>query len=173
MNKNEIITRAKEFCIDNKINDYPVRIVQICKNYDISVFEQYLPSDVSGFIVVQEENFHNYNTNKLIVVNLSDSARRRRFTIAHELAHYILHREKNQPIYAHRDAGQYGGIETEANLFASNILMPEKLVKDALSLFENDEWGEIPFFEKIRFIADKFAVSEQAAEVRLDQLGVR
>lgn len=172
MTKNQIVEKAQEFCIDNKINDYPVKIVQICENYDIKVFEQYLPPEVSGFIVIQEENFKFYDTNKLIVVNLSDSARRRRFTIAHELAHYILHREKDQPIYAHRDAGQYGGIETEANLFASNILMPENLVKDALSHFESDAWGEVPFFEKISFIADEFAVSEQAAQVRLEQLGV-
>lgn len=170
MFKSDVVRRAKEFCSEHSIAEYPVRIVDLCKKMGISVFEEYLPEDVSGFIVIQEEPFHDYDSGRVIVVNLSDSAERRRFTIAHELAHYILHRDDNQPLYAHRDAGQNGGIEREANIFASNILMPEDLVRETISQLENDTFGKLFDMTKVMFISDQFAVSAPAARVRLKEL---
>ena len=133
----------------------------------IKVYEEYLSDDVSGFIVIQKENFHQYNSNRVIVVNLSDSARRRRFTIAHELAHYVLHKG-NDELFAHRDAGQNDGIEHEANVFATNILMPKDLVFKVL----DGVWSKMPSVLKIRHVADTFAVSLSAAQVRLEQLNI-
>lgn len=168
MRKDLIIEKAKEICEQYDISDYLVKIVELCKKHNISVFEKYLPKEVSGLIVIQKNNFKDFDTGRLIVVNLSDSAARRRFTIAHELGHYILHKGDQEEIYAHRDAGQNSGKEQEANIFASNILMPEKLVKDALEDLKEDAYGQI----KISYIAKEFAVSESAALVRLDQLGL-
>lgn len=172
MTKEQIITQANEFCKSNNIDNYPVNIVELCKRYGFKVFEEYLPSEVSGFIVAQQDNFRNYGSNKVIVANLADSARRRRFTIAHELAHYMLHKDQSETFYAHRDAGQNGGIETEANIFASSILMPEVLVKQALSELLSPENRMLTNNEKVNYISDLFAVSIPAAKVRLDQLHI-
>lgn len=171
MRKEEIIRKAKEICEINNISEYPVKIVDLCKNYGFSVFEEYLPDDVSGFIVVQEEDFNKYESGKVIVANLSELAARRRFTIAHELGHYILHKKKDEKLYAHRDTGESGRIESEANIFASNILMPEELVRNALELSENPLVASFDLF-KIYYIAEQFAVSRSAAQVRLKQLGI-
>lgn len=168
-NKN-VIDRAKDFCDDNGINSYPVKIVELCEKQGIKVFEEYLPKEVSGFIIIQEDNFRDYDTGKLIVINLSDSARRRRFTIAHELAHYLLHRDTRSELYAHRDAGQNNRMEQEANLFAANILMPEDLVKKALENISDDSSCALPPSMKIEYIANEFAVSFNAALVRMEQL---
>lgn len=173
MRKSEVVKRAEQFCRENNIKDYPVKIISLCKKYNISVFEKYLPEEVSGFIVIQGENYKDYGTGRLIVVNQSDVPSRRRFTIAHELAHYLLHRPggDEEELFAHRDAGQYGGMETEANIFASNILMPKELVSEALSRLKADVGGK-PFESvKVLYIAQEFAVSRPAAEVRLRQLG--
>ena len=172
MEKKRILQRAKQFCEENGINDFPVNIVELCERQGIKVFEEYLPHNVSGFIVIQDKNFLGYNSNRVIVVNLSDSAKRRRFTIAHELAHYILHRSETGSLYAHRDAGQNGGIETEANLFASYILMPTELVLKALKEFEKAFYGGLTLEDKIIYISNLFAVSESAAQVRLSQLNI-
>lgn len=170
MDRNEIIKKAKDFCDTHHIDNYPVNIVSLCASHGITVFEEYLPPNVSGFIVVQKENFAKYGTNRVIVVNFADSANRRRFTIAHELAHYLLH-SKDDQVFAHRDAGQNGGIENEANIFASNILMPEELVKKALS--QIDDIARIaPPSLKANYISLNFAVSIPAAKVRLSQLGI-
>ena len=170
MRSAEIIKKAEQFCIEHNVVQYPVKVVDLCRAENISVFEQYLPAGVSGFIVIQDEHFENYGTGRLIVVNLADSARRRRFTIAHELAHYILHKDESLTYYAHRDAGQNGGIEREANIFASCILMPRTLVESSLEELSGSIFGEAVPYMKISHIAKEFAVSPDAAQVRLDRL---
>ena len=62
MQKKEIIERAKEVCAKNHISEYPVNIVELCKSYGILVYQEYLPDDVSGFIVAQEELFDKYES---------------------------------------------------------------------------------------------------------------
>lgn len=172
MLNNEVVERAREFCKQYEINEYPVKIIEICKSLGLSVFERYLPENVSGFIVVQSENFMDFNTNQLIAVNQYDNPRRKRFTIAHELAHFVLHKGDNA-LYAHRDAGQHDRAETEANLFASVILMPEELVHDSIDALGQDEWEDLGSYLKPQYIASEFSVSYDAAAIRLKQLGLR
>jgi hypothetical protein len=63
-----------------------------------------------------------------IYVNQNGSPRRRRFTAAHELGHYLIHRQK-YPDGLRCDEAAVDGrngveIEREANDFASTLLMP-------------------------------------------------
>lgn len=175
MRRSEVKKRAEEFCEQNGINSYPVEIVRVCNENGLKVFEEYLQPDVSGLIVVDEKEWQKYESNQFIVVNLVDLAARRRFTIAHELAHFILHRNGNR-LYAHRDMTNAGGfrnsIEQEADYFAANILMPENLIREKVEMLKDEVWGKIPDFALIREIACSFAVSEAAAKVRLKQLGI-
>ena len=172
MLKSEIINKAEKFCSEHNIDNYPVNIIGICNKLGIKVFEEYLPVNVSGFIMTDKNNFEKYDARKVIVVNLSDSPSRRRFTVSHELAHYILHKNKNDELFAHRDAGQNGVIEREANAFASNILMPENLVRKEIQRIKDFSSGFLLPFLKVRHIAEAFAVSEASAEVRLKELGI-
>ena len=175
MKQSEVKRRAEQFCEENGINSYPIEIVRICNDNGLKVFESYLEPDVSGLIVVDEKEWEQYGTNQFIVVNLMELAARRRFTIAHELAHFILHRNGNR-LYAHRDmtnnSGFKNSMEQEADYFAANILMPEKLIREKVEMLKEEVWGKIPEFALIREIACAFAVSESAAKVRLKQLGI-
>jgi Zn-dependent peptidase ImmA (M78 family) len=91
---------------------------------------------------------------------------RDRFTIAHELGHYILHYlpnvgpQANSPFQIDR----YGNsaLEREANLFASAFLMPESLFRDTY-----DHSGG-----NLSAVATRFGVSEVAAQVRAKMLGL-
>ena len=60
----------------------------------------------------------------VIVVNKNMSNDRKRFTIAHELGHLLLH--NGFPISTYRDK------ETEANNFASEFLMPANTIKSEI-----------------------------------------
>lgn len=176
MRQSEVKKKAQEFCNKNGISSYPVEIVRICKENGLKVFEEYLNQDVSGLIVVDDKVWTKYNTNQFILVNLAESATRRRFTIAHELAHFVLHRNGSK-LYAHRDmtsndSNFRSSIEQEANYFAANVLMPEELIRNKVEEIREDTWGVLPNFVLIREIADNFAVSESAAEVRLRQLEI-
>lgn len=171
MNKRELYQRAQEFCMENHIDEYPVKIVNLCKKYGLEVYGENLPRDTAGFIVVQETPFNKYPTGKLIVYNKNENVGRQRFTIAHELAHFILHKKESDPLYAHRDAGNAGGIESEASFFAAQILMPSELVFKALENAEKEfRYMTLPM--KARHIAREFEVSVEAAHVRLEQLGI-
>lgn len=176
MTRSEVKKRAEDFCKEHGITEYPVEIVRVCNENGLKVFEEYLGGDVSGLIVVDEKKWEKYDSNQFISVNLTDSAVRRRFTIAHELAHFVLHKNKESKLYAHRDLNSdqetRSNIEQEANYFAANVLMPEKLVKKRVEEIQKDIWGNILGSELVKEIADSFVVSESAADVRLRQLGI-
>lgn len=89
-----------------------------------------------------------------IILPQYTSPKRDRFTIAHELGHYFLHsRQGEVPIVAYRQGSSR--IEWEANWFAAALLMPAEEFREAcLEL------------EVTSAVANRFGVSEDAAEVR-------
>lgn len=84
---------------------------------------------------------------------------RSRFTIAHELGHYVLHsRLGRKPIKAERNGS--GRVEWEANWFAAGFLMPEKEFRQKK---QTEGFG-------VARLAEHFGVSQAAAQVRFDSL---
>lgn len=64
-----------------------------------------------------------------IAYNGTVSPQRQRFTIAHELGHFVLHRDRQQRFNCDKESVYSGHetmrlIEREADDFASNLLMP-------------------------------------------------
>ena len=91
---------------------------------------------------------------------------RERFTLAHELGHYILHSDCGRiPIIAPRlPAGEVAEsrLEWEANWFAAGFLMPEALFREAF-----EQLGG-----QLAAVAAEFRVSQGAAEIRAKVLGL-
>jgi Zn-dependent peptidase ImmA (M78 family) len=72
-----------------------------------------------------------------IYVNKADPSNRQRFTIAHELGHWVLHRQAFEadpeaypvlPRFQRVEASN--AFEQEANAFASELLVPKHLLKN-------------------------------------------
>ena len=90
------------------------------------------------------------------------SAGRRNFTLAHELGHYLLHRQTypNGLECTNRDMADWddvrNGIEVEANTFASYLLMP-------LDDFREQIKGRVIDIDLMTDLADRYAVSLTAA----------
>ena len=85
---------------------------------------------------------------------------RRRFTIAHEIGHFVLHPGRCR---AERDGLANAAMlaeEREADAFAAELLMPEHLVWQAVR-----EQGA-----DVQRLADRFQVSSRAMQVRLRRL---
>lgn len=99
---------------------------------------------------------------RTIYISPSDPSTRQRFTIAHELGHYFLHQDITEDILFREKskADKTSQIETEADSFAAELLMPE----DAIRLY----W---PIAESIQQLADIFDVSFLAMSTRLKCLG--
>jgi len=99
-----------------------------------------------------------------IFFNGKASPERRRFTIAHELGHFILHRGQQQSFNCDKES-VYSGIDTirvierEADDFASNLLMPGDLLRDWISNQRID-------LRVLSEIAKRFQVSFEALCIR-------
>lgn len=65
---------------------------------------------------------------KRIVVNSKEPIVRRRFSIAHEIGHWVLHTRTRNGKVAFISTTRQDRIEAEANAFAGAILMPKKLL---------------------------------------------
>lgn len=130
----------------------PVDVVEIVSALGIKLDYEPL-GDLAGKI-------QRINDSYKITVNSSDSRRRKRFTIAHEIGHYILHRDMigdgitDDAMYRSSLGNFY---ETQANQYAAFILMPPNLVKSAWNGGTRSYAG----------MAEYFDVSEQAAQIRM------
>ena len=105
-----------------------IDIIQIAKKLGFAVGNALLDNDDDGFIIVQEgvDNILGIKTDKLIGVNSKRTLEWKRFIIAHEIAHYILHysNEKRNGMYAHRDHKKgKNDLENDADYFAASLLM--------------------------------------------------
>lgn len=89
---------------------------------------------------------------------------RKRFTIAHEFGHYILHRHGQDRFECGDDdietsGGTERNIETEADKFASTLLMP-------LDDFRKQVDGESVSFDLLSHCAERYGVSLTATALR-------
>lgn len=100
-----------------------------------------------------------------IRVNSNHNIKRQRFTILHELGHYILHRNKLQSFTDEIffRAVLKGDIEYRANEFASKLLMPEDSVRKAIA----------EGVRNLGVLAERFDVSSPAMKVRVQELGYK
>lgn len=150
----------------------PVSIDALVDAIGIKVRFEALESHVSGFLYVK-------NYNAAIVVNADHPSNRQRFTIAHELGHFILHADAREDIFIDEKIAVYRRAfrntratdfkkEKEANRFAAELLMPKQLVMKALVQYGDPDLSDDLTIHKL---AKKFAVSDQAFNIRLADLG--
>lgn len=103
------------------------------------------------------------NTNGGIIrVNNNQSEERTRFTIAHEIGHYRLHKEKILIIDNKQNLGSWHShsIETEANIFAAELLMPE-------FLFTTELKREFPSMKLVNKLSKKYRTSKLATAIQM------
>lgn len=119
----------------------PIDPFQIAASLGIRVFRTPLEIGTAGFILKEKDD-----ELPVIYLNASDGLQRQRFTLAHELGHYVEHRDDAQIAYMDmRDELAYSGTDcTERwyNAFAAELLMPAALIKRY--------WAQGKSFEHIR-----------------------
>lgn len=154
------MTAREEEIVKGSQFEAPIDITSLANRLGIPVYETTdLPTGVSGKIErdLGGRNLSGYN----IYINAADSYSRQRFTIAHEIAHYLLHREKIGDALS--DDGLYRSVnvstreESAANNKAADLLMPADLVRQHL------DSGLTSYVD----LASLFAVSVPAMKARL------
>lgn len=154
--------------IEKYLADIPVKLGSLARELGVSAVKiASMKTGVSGQITKEDDKY-------IIRVNRNEARERQRFTIAHELAHYLLHR---QVIDQFRDgitdnvlyrSGAPERIEYEANKLAADLVMPEEMIRRIL---ESDFKGTVTE-ATIEKLAAYFEVSKAAMELRLRESSV-
>ena len=107
-------------------------------------------------------------SNAIISVDERSPPRRRRFSIGHELGHWMRDRGKAVYVCQKSDLRSKWGFkadpESRANEYAADLLMPRYMFKPAAH-------GMPMTFESVNELADIFNTSKTATAIRLVQLG--
>lgn len=147
--------------------EIPVDVEAIAKAKKVAVLRQELEDSVSGVLMIKDGR-------GIIVANEGHHPNRQRFSIAHELGHYLLHPDAGRvfvdrsPVFF-RDRRSSEGVrhhEIDANAFAAELLMPEKDLKAQLNDRPVDAFDDV----SVRRLAARFGVSAQALTIRLTSL---
>lgn len=152
----------------NEIDEAPINVEKIAQKLKLKVLYQSLKGDLSGCIIREDDH-------AVIGVNSFHSETRQRFTIAHELGHFLLHEGEEVFVDHSFRINRRDGIskttqkpeEIEANIFAAQLLMPKRLLIKELSDGELDLTDD----DQIAKLAQKYKVSQQALSYRLANLG--
>lgn len=123
--------RAEDIIREFGITSPPIDPEAIAEALDVDVVYARFSSDVSDQISGYIEP-----ARSRIVVNRDIKPNRKTYTIAHELGHYLLHKEytKSDKYQVFPRMNQYSGQkpdeEREADAFAANLLVPEKFLRE-------------------------------------------
>lgn len=152
---------AQKLILQRYTAELPVRVGALAKELGLKVVKSRLEPKISGQIGPSEEAPAGYE----IKVNMYESAERQRFTLAHEIAHFLLHRDRigrgiSDTVLYRSTLGSR--IETEANKLAADIVMPSDQINQALRS-TSSVIGEA----EVEKIARDFKVSKSAMRIRL------
>lgn len=167
--------RAPDRSADELLNRHgiakpTVPVEDLARDEGIQVVRTQASGDESGFILRDGRR-------TIIGINSRNSRRRQRFTIAHELGHWLLH--EGRLIVDHtirinrRDKVSNAATdrqEVEANAFAAALLMPEEFVQ--VSVDRELSFGTDSRERLIQALANEYDVSSEAMGFRLINLGI-
>ena len=137
----------------------PVDVEGLARALGLAVVFEPMVDNLSGKIEKRQGGSYT------ITVNANHGARRKRFTIAHEIAHHILHRDLighgivDDGLYRSQQPSQ---IERQANQYTADILMPTREVRSAASRGTHSAVA----------LADLFKVSSAVADIRIKEVGL-
>ncbi len=165
------IQAAKRMLAEAGVDRAPVDVKKLARTH-AQIVEQDMMDSVSGMLI--PARLAGKHGRHVIVVNSSHAEVRKRFTIAHELGHLLLH-NFDAP---HADTAfrvrfratmDYDGSvveEIEANQFAAELLMPGQLLSEELANLDL-EYAQESDNGPLDELAYRFKVSKQALQIRL------
>ncbi|XYK81801.1 MAG: ImmA/IrrE family metallo-endopeptidase [Labrenzia sp.] len=155
------ISQTDKAIIEPFLDQKPVPLGAMAKALGITVKVSSLKPGESGLIEPFEDSYR-------IKINRHESRERQRFTLAHEIAHFLLHRQLIDASGGIRDnvlyrSGQQESVEFEANRLAAELVMPSRSIDQDLKKMQ------VPFSEEIiEHLAKAWQVSKAAMEIKLN-----
>jgi len=147
---------------------FPVQVDEVAKEYSKGRFPGSPITRIHGEDMDSVDGMLAGNATKskwIIVYNSAIASEgRKRFTIAHEFGHYMLHRHQQDQFQCSKGdievgSGNEQSIEDEADRFASNLLMPYDDLRRQVA-------GQAVSFDLFSHCANRYGVSLTAAALR-------
>lgn len=159
MNKTIIELQAQKILNKFSIRQAPVPIEEIVAKLGIKM--SYAPSeDYSGMLIRKKKS-------ALMAINSNEPESRRRFSMAHELGHYIFGKEAVSVDYRNTEYIEKPAEEKLVDLFAANLLMPKRILRMDFEKISGSFSSE-----RLTELARKYKVSSEAMKYRLANLGL-
>jgi len=154
------IEPAQREIVERNLAQKPVQLGKLARELGVSVKLSALERGRSGLIKRDGDGY-------VIKINRHETRERQRFTLAHELAHFLIHRDiidatgeiVDNVLYR---SGNPQRIEFEANRLAADLVMPGHQI-----LSDLDALGVPVTDEVIAQLASEWQVSRAAMEIRL------
>lgn len=146
------------------IGDGPIQRLREVLEIDVGlrIFIEPLPSRVAGLFVYVE------SLGGCIALNANHPSERRRWTLAHEYAHFLVSRDRAEvTLVSHRR--QAPESERFADAFAANFLMPRSGLSRRFNELKRSRAGPITAAALVQ-LAHAYRVSVQALTLRLEDL---
>lgn len=120
--------------------------------------------DFSGILIRKDGS-------ALIGVNSNEAPVRQRFTIAHEIGHFIMHPRKDAFVDYRNNRKEIMRTPSErhANMFAAALIMPRSLLEKDFKNISKDGFAEY----ELEKLAEKYQTSEDAMRFRLINLNLQ
>lgn len=151
---------SKRVLAENFITEPPVPINTILSNYGIKALEVEIDEAIAGLLDPGE---------KAIFVNQRDSIKRKAFTLAYELAFFLMYekqieKDPDVAILYRKPIGssEYTAIEKEAIGFAASLLVPSDFLREVI-----ESHGRIA---EPTLLSDIFGVTEEVIKYRMKEL---
>jgi Zn-dependent peptidase ImmA (M78 family) len=143
---------------------YPIPLEELCKALDIIKIAELTTDAFEGSLLMDQHRSHG-----IILVNKNARDGRRRFTIGHELGHFLipthmpvkgdafLCSRDDMRLWSPEERDKYRRMEVEANRFSGLLLMPPPMLRNYLA-----KRGD-PTLADVEAIHSDFDVSKDAA----------
>lgn len=158
------LTAEQVSIIEKHQSEYPIKLGAIANEFGLVVKKATLAANISGEIKETDGVV-------LIRVNRHDVKARQRYTLAHEIAHFLLHRDllgdgiTDDILYR---SSQSNKVEAEANRLAADIVMPMKHVNELIG--EHAKENNLKMERVYEKVAECLDVSVSALKYRLDKI---
>ena len=158
-----VMTPKQAFDLARRYGDsVPVDVFALAGEMRLGPFAEVLPENISGLIRRNDDG------SMSIVYNHWHARTRQRFTVAHEIGHFIFHRDRLDAGVSDTLAFRADAVELpnprigreqewQANNFAANLLVPDRWLRAARAAGINE----------VKKLAKRFDVSPAVMKIKL------
>ncbi len=154
--------KVLEFAKNRRIKKVPLDVYKLAEELKIKILEESFDEEekeLSGIL------YEDSKKGWVIRINRCHHPNRKRYTVAHEIGHWCLHKH-DKKLFKDKiffRGGEKSKTEWQANQFASEILMPEDEFRRKVN----------SGITKVEDLAKEFKVSTIAVRIRAKKLGMR